>query len=146
MSNTATADRIPDLLPETFSAPSPIEILEKQASLIAARTGSILEGMITSTQSAEIFPWHKRGMATIIAFEISVRSTGDVHRLFNVMHETGKHYPLTIRDVPVSLSLPSIVETEEQYLDSLRKIFASAYCREVIRILMEEGSSTVAEK
>jgi hypothetical protein len=132
------AKTIPDLWPqEEFGALGelpPVTILREQATHLGERTHNLVEAQVrTTAPSADHFLHH---------FELVAPALDNyTYPLFSVAHDI-RLYPLTVDFHPSSsLSEGFKAQTQEEFLDRLRTIFASPETKRIIQALISQSTS-----
>lgn len=122
---------IDDLWPSDIQSSSikpPVTILKEQGTFLGRKTSNIVEGVVRSKETEGEFSWN---------FYLSAPCFGDYqHRLLNLSHDI-ELYPVKVIDE--ESVTPQIAETEDEFMEILRAIFATPKTKRVIEAILAQS-------
>ena len=139
------SEKIPDLWPDDIavadSSKFPVIILRQQATLLGEKTWNVVEGEIRSNiNERSLYPDRNQ---FIHEFHLVAGALGNYSfRLFHLTHADDV-YPSTIHisEKKEEETKAIIVESDEELIEALRKIFASEKTRRIINALIAQSQA-----
>src|SRR5262249_50569972 len=130
-------DLWPAILTQT-DAGFPVAILREQAKVLQNKTGGLVTAEVRSGTSVPLTAGQLGEQYIFHAFYlVAPRLENYMYRLFTVEYpKLEQTYPLLIRDSPVG---EVEVDTEEDFVEALKKIFADDKTQRIIQALIAQS-------